>query len=211
MKIAVIGATGKVGSLVVEEALLRGHDVTGIVRNASKVTAHISIIEKEIFDIVADDLTNFDVVINAFGAPLGEEQAHVDAGHTLIEAATAAQVRIIVVGGAGSLFVDDALTIRLIDTADFPDIFIPTAMGQGRNLAELQQAKNLTWTFISPSAFFDAQGKRTGAYKTGKDQLLVNSQGDSYISYADFAIAVIDEAETATHLNERFTVVGEAQ
>lgn len=67
MKIAVIGATGKVGSLVVAEALLRGHDVTGIVRNASKVTAHISIIEKEIFDIVADDLTNFDVVINAFG------------------------------------------------------------------------------------------------------------------------------------------------
>lgn len=211
MNIGVIGATGKVGALVVKEAIERGHDVTAIVRNAAKVTDSISIIEKEVFDISAEDIRNFDVVVNAFGAPLGEEEPHVAAGRAIIAAAEEAQVRIVVVGGAGSLFVDKEHTTRLIDTPDFPDIFKPTASGQGRNLADLQATTNVNWTFISPSAHFDAEGVRTGTYTAGGDELLVNSQGESYISYADFAIAVLDEIEQPKHVKKRFTVVGEPQ
>ncbi|MFJ5760585.1 NAD(P)-dependent oxidoreductase [Neobacillus sp. NPDC093182] len=212
MKIAIVGASGKAGSLILKEVVSRGHNVTAIVRNASKIQEkNAAVIEKDVFELTTDDLTAFDVVVNAFGAPLGEEQAHVDAGHALIEVLKGTKTRLLVVGGAGSLFVDENKTVRLIDTPEFPDFVKPTANGQGRNLQELQDTTDLTWTFVSPSAVFDAEGKRTGSYQSGKDHLLVNSTGESYISYADFAIAVVDEIENPNHLNERFTVVGEKE
>ncbi|MGD6769394.1 NAD(P)-dependent oxidoreductase [Staphylococcus arlettae] len=212
MKIGIIGATGKVGSLVLEEAIGRGHDVTAIVRNAAKVSnKNVNVIEKEIYDITSEDLKDLDVVVNAFGAPLGEEEAHVTAGRALIEALKGTNTRAIIVGGAGSLYVDEAQTTKLIETPEFPEIFVPTATGQGRNLQDLEAAQDITWTFVSPSADFNAGGARTGSYQAGKDNLLVNSKGNSYISYADFAIAIIDEVENAQHKNERFTVVGEEQ
>ncbi|API90054.1 hypothetical protein BKP56_12650 [Marinilactibacillus sp. 15R] len=212
MKIGIIGASGKAGDLILKEAINRNHEVTAIVRDATKLKEkNISVIEKNIFDLTSADIKDLDVVVNAFGAPLGEEQAHVDAGHTLIEALKGTNTRAVVVGGAGSLYVDEDKTVQLSDTPDFPDEFVPTAKGQGRNLEELQATPDISWTFISPSANFDADGKRTGSYKTGKDNLLVNSKGESYISYADYAIAVLDEIENPQNLNERFTVVGEEQ
>ncbi|MDK7753146.1 NAD(P)-dependent oxidoreductase [Staphylococcus ureilyticus] len=210
MRIGIIGATGKVGNLVLEEAIDRGHDVTAIVRNASKLSnSNINVLEKEIYDITAEDLKDLDVVVNAFGAPLGEEEAHVTAGRALIEALKGTDTRAIIVGGAGSLYVDKAQTTKLIDTPEFPEIFVPTAKGQGRNLQDLEATQGITWTFLSPSADFNAEGVRTGSYQSGKDNLLVNSNGNSYISYADFAIAILDEIENPQHINERFTVVGE--
>lgn len=210
MNIAVIGASGKAGNLILKEAGNRGHNITAIVRDVSKVQdKNVAVIEKNVFDLTSDDLKAFDVVINAFGAPLGEEQAHVDAGHALIEALKRTSTRLMVVGGAGSLFVDENKTVRVIDTPEFPDMFKPTAQGQARNLQELQETSDITWTFISPSAIFNPEGKRTGSYQSGKDHLLVNSKNESYISYADFSIAVVDEVENPKHLNERFTVVGE--
>ncbi|WNS75442.1 NAD(P)-dependent oxidoreductase [Bacillus sp. DTU_2020_1000418_1_SI_GHA_SEK_038] len=212
MNIGIIGASGKAGNLILKEAVSRGHDVTAIVRDASKLEdKNVVVIEKSIFDLTSDDVEKFDVVVNAFGAPLGEEQAHVDAGHALIEALKGTNTKAIIVGGAGSLYVDENKTVTVLETPDFPDIYKPTAKGQGRNLQELQETSNITWTFISPSAFFDAEGKRTGSYLSGKDHLLVNSKGESYISYADFAIAVLDEIENPQHINERFTVVGETE
>lgn len=210
MRIGIIGATGKVGNLVLKEAIDRGHDVTAIVRNASKLSnSNINVLEKEIYDITAEDLKNLDVVVNAFGAPLGEEEAHVTAGRALIEALKGTDTRAIIVGGAGSLYVDKAQTTKLIDTPEFPEIFVPTAKGQGRNLQDLEATQGITWTFLSPSADFNTEGVRTGGYQSGKDNLLVNSNGNSYISYADFAIAILDEIENPQHKNERFTVVGE--
>lgn len=212
MKIGIIGASGKAGSLIMKEAIERGHEVTAIVRDASKLTdKKVAVIEKSILDLTSEDVNQFEVVVNAFGAPLGEEQAHVDAGHSLIEAIKATNTRAIIVGGAGSLYVDENKTVRVIDTPDFPDIVKPTAAGQGRNLKELQETSGITWTFISPSAVFDPEGKRTGAYQAGKDNLLVNSKGESYISYADYAIAVLDEIENPQHIDERFTVVSEKE
>ena len=113
MKIGIIGATGKVGNKVLTEAQARGHEVTAIVRNASKLNDQdVKVIEKDIFSLTVDDIEDLDVVVNAFGAPLGEQEAHVEAGRALIKLLKEVDTRVIVVGGAGSLFVDEAHTTR---------------------------------------------------------------------------------------------------
>ncbi|WP_155591005.1 NAD(P)-dependent oxidoreductase [Lysinibacillus cavernae] len=205
MKIAVIGATGKAGQKIVEEALQRGHDVTAIVRSAAKVTASIPVIEKDVFDLTQDDVKGFDVVVNAFGAPAGQEDLHVKAGHHLIAIFKDSQTKLFVVGGAGSLFVDPEKKVRVMETPDFPAMYLATAQNQGQNLQDLQQS-SIQWTFLSPSAFFDPEGARTGNYTAGLDHLLVNDAGESYVSYADYAVAVLDELENPQHVNGRFTV-----
>ena len=101
MKIAVIGATGKAGQKIVEEALRRGHDVTAIVRSAAKVTAAIPVLEKDVLDVTAEDVKGFDVVVNAFGAPAGQEQLHVKVGRHLISIFKGIATKLVVVGGAG--------------------------------------------------------------------------------------------------------------
>ncbi|WP_103109845.1 NAD(P)-dependent oxidoreductase [Brevibacillus reuszeri] len=208
MKIGIVGASGKAGQLIMKEALDRGHQVTAIVRDASKISEpNVAVLEKDVFTLTAADLSGFDAVVNAFGAPAGKEHLHVEAGNALIEAMKGAPTtRLLVVGGAGSLFVDEAKTTRVHETPDFPKEYLATAQNQGENLRILQETNGIQWTFISPSAFFDPAGERTGAYQLGKDHLLVNASGQSYISYADYAIAVLDEIENPKHRNERFTV-----
>lgn len=213
MKIGIIGASGKAGSLILKEAVSRGHEVTAIVRDASKVKSqNVAVLEKNIFDLKTEDIKNFDIIVNAFNAPFGEEHLHVEAGRVLIEAFKGApKTRLIVVGGAGSLFVDETKTIRKFDTPEFPEAYLATAKNMGKNLEELQNTSGVQWTYISPAGFFDAEGKRTGTYQKGGDQLIFNSKDQSYISYADYAIAVLDEIENPQHINERFTVVGESE
>lgn len=213
MKLGVIGATGKAGSYIIKEALERGHEVTAIVRNAAKLDEKkVAVIEKDVFQLKAKDLEQFDVVVNAFGAAPGEEHLHVEAGRTLIQALKGvADTRLIVVGGAGSLYVHENKTIRLMDTPEFPKEYFATAFNQGKNLEDLQNSTGIKWTFLSPAAFFNPEGKRTGTYQKGNDNFIVNQAGESYVSYADYAIAVIDEIEKPEHINERFTVVSEAE
>ncbi|OAG80598.1 NAD(P)-dependent oxidoreductase [Bacillus licheniformis] len=209
----VIGASGKAGSMILKEASERGHEVTAIVRSASKMAnSDAAVIEKDIFNLTAADIKGLDVVVNAFGAAPGQEHLHVEAGRKLIELfKQVPETRLIVVGGAGSLYVDEEKTTQLYDTPEFPKEYLPTAKNQGQNLQDLKEADGLKWTFISPAAFFNPEGKRTGSYQKGQENLIVNTAGESYISYADYAIAVVDEAEKGEHVNERFTVVGEAQ
>ncbi|MGE6376706.1 NAD(P)-dependent oxidoreductase [Peribacillus muralis] len=213
MRIGIIGASGKVGSLIMKEAKDRGMDVTAIVRNASRITeTNVHVLEKDIFALTGPDLTSFDVVVNTYKAPEGEEHLYVDAGRVLIDALTEApQTKLIVVGGAGSLFVDETNTTRLMDTPDFPDFVYPTASKAAKQLEELQKTDSIAWTYISPAGFFDPEGKRTGSYQVGKDHVILNSKGQCYISYADYSIAVVDEIENPQHVNERFTLVGEAE
>ena len=207
MNIAIIGASGKAGSLILKEAVERGNEVTAIVRDASKITNNqVAVLEKDIFNLTAEDVKSFDVVVNAFNAPHGQEHLHVDAGKKLIDILSGLKTRLIVVGGAGSLYVDEAKVVQLFDTPEFPELYFATAKNMGENLKELQNSTSVNWTYISPSAFFDPQGSRSGAYQTGKDHLLANSEGKSYISYPDYAIALVDEIENAKHVNERFTV-----
>lgn len=209
MKIAVIGATGKAGSKIVEEALQRGLDVTAIVRDASKLEANgAHVIEKDIASLQAEDVAGFDVVVNASAAPAGAEHLHVELGKHLIDIFAGLSTRLIVVGGAGSLYVDSELTTRLMDTPEFPAIYLPTAQNQGQNLQDLK-ASDIQWTFVSPAAFFDPAGSRTGAYTLGGEQLIVNEAGESYVSYSDYAIAIVDEIVNPKHIKQRFSVVGE--
>lgn len=213
MKIGIIGATGKAGDLILKEALSRGHEVTAIVRDAQKMkNSAVPVLEKDVFKLDADDLKQFDAVVNAFGVPAEKAEQHVEAGRSLIEALKGApETRLIVVGGAGSLFVDEAKTTRLSETPEFPEAFKAIASNQAQNLAELEASEGIQWTFLSPAAFFDADGKRTGKYQIGEDAFLVNKEGKSYISYANYAIALVDEIETGNHINKRFTVVSESK
>lgn len=210
MKIGIIGATGKAGNFILKEAVSRGHEVTAIVRSAAKLDVeNVAVIEKDIFSLTTEDVQKFDVIVNAFGAPAGEEHLHVEAGLNLIDILQDAQdTKLFVIGGAGSLFVDPEKTVTVMSTPDFPAIYLPTAKNQGKNLEDLK-ASSITWTFLSPSAFFDPEGPRTGQYIAGIDHLLVNTKGESYVSYADYAIAVLDELEDPKHVNERFTVASE--
>lgn len=211
MKIGIIGATGKAGNLILKEALKRGHDVTAIVRNSQKVeNPDVPVLEKDVFSLTAQDLTPFDVVVNAFGVPPEKAEQHIEAGRILIGALKEApDTRLIVVGGAGSLFVDEARTTRLAETPEFPEAFKSIANGQAQNLSDLEASKGIQWTFLSPAAFFDPEGRRTGRYQKGDDGFIVNSKGKSYISYADYALALVDEIESGEHKNKRFTVVSE--
>ncbi|ANU09043.1 hypothetical protein BBH88_01180 [Planococcus antarcticus DSM 14505] len=212
MKVGIIGATGKAGNLILKEALKRGHKVTAIVRDSQKVeNPDVPVLEKDVFSLTSEDLALFDVVINAFGVPPEKASQHVEAGRLLIDSLKEARdTRLIVVGGAGSLFVDEARTTRLVETPEFPEAFKSVANGQAQNLAVLEASEGIDWTFLSPAAFFDPEGHRTGRYQKGDDGFIVNSKGKSYISYADYAIALVDEIESGEHKNKRFAVVSES-
>jgi hypothetical protein len=209
MKIAVVAANGKAGKLIVEEAVARGHEVTAIVRGENKTKAQNAII-KDLFDIEAADLAGFDVVFDAFGIFDPEKfDQHTTSLMHLCDAVANTNTRLLVVGGAGSLYVDPGHTIQLKDTPEFPDIFVPLSTAQTEELAALRQRNDVRWTFVSPAADFQPEGERTGKYLLAGDELTPNTAGESIISYADYALAMVDEAERTddAHIQERISVV----
>lgn len=209
MKIGIIGATGKVGSNILNEAKMRNHDITAIARNKNVLSnMKINVLEKEIFELTKEDVTQFDVLINAFGAFPGEELLHVKVGRFLISLLKNSETKLFAVGGAGSLFMDNGYKIRLLELPEFPKEYKLIAHQQLQNLIDLQNS-TIRWTFLSPSPLFDSDGPRTGHYILGKDRLLLNSQHLSYVSYADYAVAVLDEIENPRHENAHFTVASE--
>lgn len=211
MRIAVIGANGKSGRLILQEAIRRGHDVTAIVRDKSKLLEpKATILEKNLFDLTYADIKHQDVIIDAFGAWTKDALVlHQTSLKHLADIIAGTPIRLLVVGGAGSLYVNPGHTMRLIDSPDFPDQFKPLAGSMATALDALRLRNDVKWTYISPSADFVADGARTGKYVAGGEELLVNSKGESRISYADYAIAMIDEVEAGKHIQARFTVVSE--
>lgn len=206
MKIGVIAANGKEGRLIVKEALDRGMDVTAIVRSANKTEAK-QVIQKDIMDLTKNDLKNFDVVVDAFGVwdPAKMNLHSVTLNH-LADILSGSSTRLLVVGGAGSLYTDKTHTMKLSETPDFPKEYLPVANGMGKALEELRKRNDVKWTYISPAAEFDAEGKRTGSYVLAGEEFTANEKGESYISYADYAIAMVDEAEKGNHIGERISV-----
>lgn len=209
-KIAIVCAAGKEGKLLVEEALSRGYSVTGFVRSeSSEVDVRAKKVVKDLFDITADDLKDFDAVIDAFGAWTPETlPLHKTSLKHLCDVLSGTDVRLLVVGGAGSLYVNPEHTVQVKDLDSFPDIFKPLANNMGEALAELRKRNDVKWTYLSPAGDFVADGARTGKYITGGEEYFVNDKGESRISYADYAIAMIDEVENAAHVGERFSVIG---
>ena len=209
MKIAVVCTNGKAGKFIVKEAVERGLDVTAIARGENKSVAQ-NYIEKDLFDLTKEDLANFDVVIDSFGTWAEETlPLHSTSLKKLCDLLSNTNKRLLVVGGAGSLYVDKKHTKQVMDDPDFPDIFKPLAKAQGKALEELRKRNDVKWTFISPASDFQAEGKRTGKYILGGEELTLNSKGESIISYADYAIAMIDEAVEGEHIQERISVVVE--
>ncbi|HXL01574.1 MAG TPA: NAD(P)-dependent oxidoreductase [Candidatus Atribacteria bacterium] len=210
MKIAVVCASGRVGRLLVEEAILRGHEVTAIVRNPSKAPQATKVIVKDLFDLTLPDVKDCEVVIDAFGTWTPDTLfQHSTSLKHLCDILSGKPNRLLVVGGAGSLYVNPEHTIRLMDTEDFPDAFKPVASSMAKALDELRNRNDVRWTYVSPAADFRVDGPRTGKYILGGEELILNSKGESVISYADYAIAMIDEAEKDNHIDQRISVVGE--
>lgn len=209
MKIAVVCANGKAGKLIIKEALLRGIDVTAVVRNENQTEAK-NVLNKNLFDLTSADLNGFDVVIDAFGAWTEDAlPQHSTSLKHLCDILSGTQTRLLVVGGAGSLYVNPEHTVCVADGPDFPDMFKPLAAAMAKALCELRKRSDVRWTYISPAGDFQAEGERTGKYILGGEELTLNSKGESVISYADYAIAMIDEAVNGSNIQKRISVVAE--
>ena len=207
MKIAVICVNGKAGKLIVKEAAERGLDVTAVVRGENHTVA-TQVIKKDLFDLTTSDLEDFDVIIDAFGAWTPETlPLHSSSLKHLCDLTSGKNTRLLIVGGAGSLYVNAEHTAQVMDGPDFPDIFKPLASHMGKALEELRTRDDVKWTYVSPAGDFQAEGARTGDYILGGEELTLNSKGQSVISYADYAIAMVDEAVKGNHIQKRISVV----
>lgn len=190
-----------------KEAVSRGLDVTAVVRGENHTeTDHV--IKKDLFDLTAEDLKGFDVVIDAFGAWTEETlPLHSTSLKHLADILSGTETRLLVVGGAGSLYVNPEHTLKVSDGPDFPDVFKPLAAAMAKALSELRTRNDVKWTYISPAGDFQADGERTGKYLLGGEELTLNERGESVISYADYAIAMVDEAVAGEHIRQRISVV----
>ena len=209
-KVAVVCAAGKEGRLLVDEAVSRGYDVTGFVRGSDKVAnPKAKTVVKDLFDLTREDLIGFDAVIDAFGAWTPETlPLHRTSLKHLCDVLSGTKVRLLVVGGAGSLYVNPEHTVQVKDLESFPAMFKPLADMQGAALDDLRKRSDVQWTFLSPAGDFVADGERTGEYLLGGEEYFVNERGESRLSYADYAIAMVDEIENANNIRKRFSVIG---
>jgi uncharacterized protein len=208
--IVLFGSTGTIGQRILAEAMSRGHHVTAMVRETSRTGEHRANLDYRIGDIfkpetIAAAAVNHDVVVSAYGPGTGDAKLIVKAAHSLIEGLTRVEpIRLIVVSGAGSLEVKPG--VQLVDTPDFPPAWKPAALAHREALEIFRKAgmAEFDWTVASPSAIIEP-GTRTGKYRTGTDQLIVDAQGKSWISDEDFAVAILDEIESPKFVGKRFT------
>ena len=207
MKMAVVCANGKAGKWIVKEAVERGLDVTAIVRGENRSAAKKALV-KDLFDLTSADLKGFDVVVDAFGAWTPETlPLHSTSLKHLCDILSGTDTRLLVVGGAGSLYVDPEHSAQVMDGPDFPEVFKPLATNMGKALDELRGRNDVKWTYISPAGDFQAEGERTGKYIQAGEELTLNGRGESIISYTDYAIAMVDEAVSGNHIRQRICVV----
>jgi putative NADH-flavin reductase len=212
MNIALIGATGFVGTPILSELLGRGHKVTVLARNPGKVAAQtgLKVVAADALDAgqVAKTVAGHDAVISAYNPGWGEPKIydlHLQASQAIVKGVKQAGVkRLLVVGGAGSLYVAPGL--QLVDTPEFPAEYKQGALAAREALNQLKLESTLDWSFVSPPIGL-APGERSGKYRLGADELLAG-QGDkpAGISVADLAVAIVDEIEAPRHVRQRFTV-----
>lgn len=208
-KIALIGATGFVGSAILKEAAARGHLVTALVRHPEKVGKlnNVTAVQADVADTdaLATLLAGHDIVISAYNPGWSDpniRENHITGSRSITEASRKAGVRrLIAVGGAGSLSINGR---QLVDSPDFPAEWKQGALGAREALNELRTENDLDWTFVSPAIILQP-GERTGKYRLGADEPIFDDKGESKISVADLAVAIVDEAEQGKHIRKRFT------
>ncbi|MGV3679304.1 MAG: NAD(P)-dependent oxidoreductase [Acidovorax sp.] len=211
MKIALIGATGFVGSAVLEELLRRQHQVTALARNPGKITARagLTVVQADAQDAaqVAQAVAGQEAVVNAYNpgwtVPDIHDQFLIGTRAIYAGVKQAGVKRLLVVGGAGSLFV--APGVQLVDTPGFPAEYKAGALAAREALNLIRSESTLEWTFLSPPILL-APGERTGQYRLGTDAPLMNGEAPGGISVADLAVATVGELENPRHVQQRFTV-----
>lgn len=210
MKIALVGASGFVGNAVLKEAVARGHSVTALVRNPEKVERlpGVTTTKVDASDplVLAPAIAGHDVLISAFNGGWGDPDIyakHLDGSKAIVAAAKDAKIRLIVVGGAGSLEVEPG--VQLVDSPQFPAEWKAGALAARDALAEIRKEKDLDWSFVSPAIHL-TPGEKTGQYRLGGDQPVFDAKGESNVSSGDLAAAILDEAEAPRHSRQRFTV-----
>lgn len=211
MKLAIIGATGFVGTAILAEALSAGHEVTVIVRDSAKVTQrkNLTIVEGDVFDTnkLAEQIKGHDAVLSAYNPGWTNPEIYDDflrGSDSIVAAVKKADVaRLLVVGGAGSLYV--APDVQLVDTEGFPAEYKQGALAARELLNRLQDNNDISWTLLSPPALL-VPGERTANYRTGKDELLMDGDQPASVSVKDLAVALVKEASEAAQRQRRFTI-----
>ncbi|MEV7186109.1 NAD(P)H-binding protein [Kitasatospora sp. NPDC093102] len=210
MRITVFGATGNVGSRVVAEALARGHQVTAVVRDPAKPHGLPSAVTLVVGDArnpedVARIAPGQDVVVTATRPAPGSEHELAIATEGLLAGIAGTGVRLLAVGGAAGLLVPGGGGTTLVDSPGFPEEIRPIALACNEQLDLYRAAgPDVDWTYLSPAAVLEP-GTRTGRFRIGHDDLLVDTEGNSAISMEDLAVALLDEAEQPVHRRARFT------
>ena len=207
MNILVIGANGKAGHRIVEKALKAGHQVTGVVRREGAIEG-IPTIVKDALQLTKQELTQFDVVINATSA-FKPDTYHLPADLTLllVKALANTNTRLIAIGGAGSLYVDEDHTVQLNDTPEFPPEFLVRSKIHGKSDDILRKFSNVDWTMFTPPPILDPEGPESNDYVLGNENVILNKEGKPYISYATFAQILVDEINNHKFSRQRFTAV----
>jgi putative NADH-flavin reductase len=207
MHVFLYGATGKAGSIILKELVDRGHAVTAVARTPAKVRKlqNVDVIQGDLSDPakIAGIVKGADAVVSAYGPPPDKTNEIIGATDCLVQGIErAGGPRLIVVGGAGGLFVAPGVTLR--ESGHLPKEWIPIVDAHIQVLKNLRQS-GINWTYFSPAAFF-GPGERTGKFRLGKDDLIADAQGNSRISFEDYAIALVDELENPQHERQRFTI-----
>jgi putative NADH-flavin reductase len=210
MKIGIIGASGKAGRLIAAEASLRGHEVKAFVRKGKKLAGkNYTVVEKDLFSLEASDFDSLDAVVNAFGTafdPASAIQHQTSMEHLIKVFETLPNIRLLIVGGAGSLYSDKSKKSLVLESIPAEWRAIPENMAAA---FEKLKKSHVNWTYFSPAVNFDAEGRRTRSYTTDYDVAAVNNAGESYISYRDYAFAMVDEIEQKKYEKRRFTAAAE--
>jgi uncharacterized protein len=201
MRIALIGATGNVGSKIINEALSRQHQVTGIARHVDKLKGRSGVTAKQAD--LADEKSIAEAIRGHDAVIVSVRYQDNDVLHAFGAARAAGVKRVLFVGGAASLEISPG--VRLVDTPNFPPEIKVEALPAAEALKRIREEKSLEWTFVSPSIML-VPGERTGKFRIGADQVLKDAQGDSRISQEDLSVAILDELEKPRHIRKRFTV-----
>lgn len=212
MKVGVVGATGKAGQLIVREALDRDIEVHALVRSPEKLDVDIPTIAKDAFDLTTSDLSSYDVIVNAIGLPPEHAEKVSEIGSHLIgQLEPINNTRFVTMGHAGTLFQSEDRDNRVFESDTFPEEFKATVANHLKNLENLESTNGFQWTFVCPASFFDPQGPYTKDYQISGDVRIKNKEGKSYVSYADFASALVDEVVENNHPKQQIGVVGEKE
>lgn len=207
MKVAVVCANGRVAKEVIAEAVQRGVAVKAIMNKKEESLAQEAIV-KDLFDITYTDIADCDAVVDAFGAWTPETlPQHSTSLKYLCDVLSGKNNRLLIVGGAGSLYVNPEHTATVAEGKGFPEMFKPLASAMAAALAELRKRNDVKWTYLSPAGDFQADGERSGEYILGGEELTLNARGESIISYKDYAIAMVDEILKGNNIGKRISVV----